>query len=87
MIVGYARVSTDGQTLDAQHSALREAGAEQIFSEKISGAVTERKALARAIAALGAGNILLVTRLDRLARCNTRFAQCARHDLRQRRGL
>jgi DNA invertase Pin-like site-specific DNA recombinase len=47
---------------------LREAGAEQIFSEKISGAVTERKALARAIAALGPGDVLLVTRLDRLAR-------------------
>ena len=68
MIVGYARVSTDGQTLDAQQAALREAGAEQIFSEKISGAVTERKALARAIGALGPGDILLVTRLDRLAR-------------------
>ena len=68
MIVGYARVSTDGQTLDAQHSALREASAEQIFSEKISGAVTERKALARAIGALGPGDVLLVTRLDRLAR-------------------
>jgi len=62
MIVGYARVSTDGQTLDAQQAALREAGAEQIFSEKISGGVTERKALARAIAALGPGNVLLVTR-------------------------
>ena len=48
MIVGYARVSTDGQTLDAQQSALSAAGA-----EKISGAVTDRKALARAIAELG----------------------------------
>jgi DNA invertase Pin-like site-specific DNA recombinase len=34
MIVGYARVSTDGQTLDAQQSALRQAGATQVFSEK-----------------------------------------------------
>lgn len=68
MIVGYARVGTDGQMLDAQQVALREAGAEQIFSEKISGAATERKALARAIAALGPGDVLLVTRLDRLAR-------------------
>jgi DNA invertase Pin-like site-specific DNA recombinase len=68
MIVGYARVSTDGQTLDAQQAALREAGAEQIFSEKISGAVTERMALAQAIAALGPSDVLLVTRLDRLAR-------------------
>jgi DNA invertase Pin-like site-specific DNA recombinase len=66
--IGYARVSTDGQTLDAQHSALTAAGATQVYSEKVSGAVTERKALARAIASLGAGDVLMVTRLDRLAR-------------------
>jgi DNA invertase Pin-like site-specific DNA recombinase len=53
MILGYARVSTDGQTLDAQQSALAAAGAERMFAEKVSGAVTDRKALARAIAALG----------------------------------
>src|SRR5262249_9651735 len=68
MIIGYARVSTDGQTLDAQHAALTAAGAEKIFAEKISGAVTDRKALAKTIDALGAGDVLLVTRLDRLAR-------------------
>jgi DNA invertase Pin-like site-specific DNA recombinase len=68
MIVGYARVSTDGQTLDAQHAALAAAGAEKVLAEKISGAVTDRKALAKAIAALGPGDVLLVTRLDRLAR-------------------
>ena len=68
MIVGYARVSTDGQSLEAQHAALKAAGATQIYSEKVSGAVTERKALARAIAELGPGDVLLVTRLDRLAR-------------------
>jgi DNA invertase Pin-like site-specific DNA recombinase len=39
-----------------------------VFAEKISGAVTERRALAKAIAILGPGDILLVTRLDRLAR-------------------
>jgi DNA invertase Pin-like site-specific DNA recombinase len=49
---GYARVSTDGQTLDAQHAKLREAGPEKIFSEKESGAKTDRKALAKALAAL-----------------------------------
>src|SRR5262249_25841781 len=64
----YARVSTDGQTLDAQQSALKAAGAERIFSEKVSGAKTDRRELARAIAALSAGDVLLVTRLDRLAR-------------------
>jgi DNA invertase Pin-like site-specific DNA recombinase len=68
VIIGYARVSTDGQTLDAQQSALTAAGAERVFAEKVSGAVTNRKALGRALAALGAGDVLLVTRLDRLAR-------------------
>ena len=68
MIVGYARVSTDGQSLESKLSALRQAGATQVFSEKISGAVTDRRQLAKAVAALGPGDVLLVTRLDRLAR-------------------
>jgi DNA invertase Pin-like site-specific DNA recombinase len=68
MIVGYARVSTDGQTLDAQQASLKAAGAEKIFSEKVSGAKTDRRQLAKAIDALNAGDVLLVTRLDRLAR-------------------
>jgi DNA invertase Pin-like site-specific DNA recombinase len=68
MIVGYARVSSDGQTLDSQQSALSAAGADKVFAEKISGAVTDRRQLAKAIAALAAGDVLLVTRLDRLAR-------------------
>jgi DNA invertase Pin-like site-specific DNA recombinase len=68
MIVGYARVSTDGQTLDSQHSALANAGAEKVYSEKVSGAKTDRQQLANAIAALGNGDTLLVCRLDRLAR-------------------
>jgi DNA invertase Pin-like site-specific DNA recombinase len=68
MIVGYARVSTDGQSLESQHSALTAAGATQVFAEKVSGVVTDRKALGKALAALGPGDVLLVTRLDRLAR-------------------
>jgi DNA invertase Pin-like site-specific DNA recombinase len=52
MVIGYARVSTDGQSLEAQQAALKAAGAEKIFAEKVSGAVTDRKALAKAIAAL-----------------------------------
>jgi DNA invertase Pin-like site-specific DNA recombinase len=68
MIIGYARVSTDGQTLDARHATLAAAGAGKVFAEKVSGAQTDRKQLAKAIAALGAGDVLLVTRLDRLAR-------------------
>lgn len=68
MIVGYARVSTDGQELEGQQASLRKAGADLIFSEKVSGAVTGRKALGQALKALQAGDVLLVTRLDRLAR-------------------
>src|SRR5262249_22476936 len=68
MIYGYARVSTDGQDLASQLAQLRAAGAERVWSEKISGAMTDRRALAAAIKALGPGDTLLVTRLDRLAR-------------------
>jgi DNA invertase Pin-like site-specific DNA recombinase len=68
MILGYARVSTDGQTLDAQHAALTAAGAERVYAEKISGAVTDRAQLAKAIAALAEGDTLIVAKLDRLAR-------------------
>jgi DNA invertase Pin-like site-specific DNA recombinase len=68
MIVGYARVSTDGQTLDAQQAALRSAGCEKVFAEKQSGAKTDRAQLAKAIAALGLGDTLVLCKLDRLAR-------------------
>ena len=66
-VYGYARVSTDGQTLDAQVRELKSAGAMTVFKEKISGATTDRAQLRRALAALGRGDVLLVTRLDRLA--------------------
>jgi len=68
LMLGYARVSTDGQSLDAQQADLRSAGCTRIFAEKQSGIVTGRKELMRAIDALGAGDVLVVTRLDRLAR-------------------
>jgi len=68
MIYGYARVSTDGQTLETQVSSLKAAGATRIFRETASGAQTDGRELARALKALGAGDVLLVTRLDRLAR-------------------
>ena len=68
MIIGYARVSTDGQSVEAQEAALKVAGATKVYSEKISGVVTDRKALKRAIAALGSGDVLLIAKLDRLAR-------------------
>src|SRR5262245_41161046 len=65
---GYARVSTDGQTLDHQQAALAEVGCEKEFAEKVSGAKTDRAALAKALAALTPGDTLIVTKLDRLAR-------------------
>ena len=68
MIDGYARVSTDGQSLDAQHSALTAAGAEKVFAKKQSGIKTDRAALARCLRSLAPGDVLLVTKLDRLAR-------------------
>jgi DNA invertase Pin-like site-specific DNA recombinase len=68
MIFGYARVSTDGQSVDAQVKQLRAAGAEKMFKETASGAKTERAELARALRRLDDGDTLLVTRLDRLAR-------------------
>ena len=68
MMVGYARVSTDGQSLEAQDTALTAAGAERVFAEKQSGIKTDRAALARCLRGLEAGDVLLVTKLDRLAR-------------------
>lgn len=68
MIIGYARVSTDGQTLEAQVEALKGAGAEKVFQETASGTKADRVGLGRAVAALNAGDVLLVARLDRLAR-------------------
>jgi DNA invertase Pin-like site-specific DNA recombinase len=68
MKIGYARVSTDGQTLDAQCEALRAAGCDRVIAEKVSGIVTDRRGLAKAIATLAPGDVLTVTKLDRLAR-------------------
>jgi DNA invertase Pin-like site-specific DNA recombinase len=65
---GYARVSTDGQSVTAQVDQLTQAGAERVFREKVSGAVTHRQQLQRAVNTLDEGDVLLVTRLDRLAR-------------------
>jgi DNA invertase Pin-like site-specific DNA recombinase len=67
-IIGYARVSTDGQSLQSQTEALHLAGASKVYSEKQSGVRTDRPQLAKAIAALAAGDCLVVCKLDRLAR-------------------
>lgn len=68
MIYGYARVSTQGQTLEAQIEALKAAGAERIFQEKVSGAKADRPELKKLLKAVQAGDMVLMTRLDRLAR-------------------
>jgi DNA invertase Pin-like site-specific DNA recombinase len=68
MIYGYARVSTDGQSVDTQVRRLRAAGAKKVFREIASGARADRSQLRRAIAQLQASDVLLVQRLDRLAR-------------------
>jgi len=67
-IYGYARVSTDGQTLGAQEGQLHSAGCAKIYSEKVSGARTDRAQLTRLLKRLNEGDVLIVTRLDRLAR-------------------
>jgi DNA invertase Pin-like site-specific DNA recombinase len=65
---GYARVSTDGQTLAAQDAKLRAAGCSKVYAEKASGAKTDLAELRRVVARLDEGDVLMVTRLDRLAR-------------------
>jgi DNA invertase Pin-like site-specific DNA recombinase len=68
MKYGYARVSTDGQSVDAQVRQLAKAGCKKVFREVASGAKTDRAQLRRLLDVLDAGDVLTVTRLDRLAR-------------------
>jgi DNA invertase Pin-like site-specific DNA recombinase len=67
-LYGYARVSTRDQNLAAQDAELMGAGCAKVFKEKVSGAKTDRPELAKAISRLEPGDVLIVTRLDRLAR-------------------
>jgi DNA invertase Pin-like site-specific DNA recombinase len=67
-LIGYARVSTYGQTLDAQLGQLKAAGCTRIFREKVTGARADRKELLRMLKQLAAGDVVTVTRIDRLAR-------------------
>lgn len=68
MIFGYARVSTDDQNLDAQTDALTVAGAERIFADKISGSIAKRPQLDQLLDQLRPGDVITVTKYDRLAR-------------------
>jgi DNA invertase Pin-like site-specific DNA recombinase len=68
MIYGYARVSTDGQSVGAQVRQLAKAGCKKVFRETANGAETDRTQLRKALEQIDAGDVLMVTRLDRLAR-------------------
>ena len=68
MIIGYARVSTDDQNLDAQTDALTAAGAERIFADKISGVRRDRPELGAMLDQLRPGDVVVVAKYDRLAR-------------------
>ena len=67
-LIGYARVSTYGQTLDAQLGHLKVAGCARIYREKATGARADRKELLKMLRQLAAGDVVVVTRIDRLAR-------------------
>ena len=68
MIIGYSRVSTDHQSLDSQADALSAAGAERVFADKISGSRRARPELDRMLEQLRDGDVVTVTKYDRLAR-------------------
>ncbi|MCE3006077.1 MAG: recombinase family protein, partial [Rickettsiales bacterium] len=71
-IIGYARVSSVGQSLDVQLEQLKAGGCEKVFSEKITGTTTKgRSQLALALDYVREGDVLVVTRMDRLSRSLT----------------
>jgi DNA invertase Pin-like site-specific DNA recombinase len=77
MKLGYARVSTDDQSLDHQRERLHGAGCERLFEEKISGARRDRPELARLVDQLRKDDVIVVTRLDRLARSTSHLLEIA----------
>jgi predicted site-specific integrase-resolvase len=83
MLIGYARVSTVDQNLALQRDALTEAGCQKIFTEQMSGAVTDRPALHEALEYARRGDTLIIWKLDRLARSMKQLSRtcgCAASD-------
>src|SRR3954447_25650845 len=83
MLIGYARVSTIDQTLTLQQDALTAAGCEQLYTDTVSGSVTERPGLTQALSHLRIGDTLVVWRLDRLGRSLAHLIDTIR-DLQER---
>jgi DNA invertase Pin-like site-specific DNA recombinase len=82
MLLDYARVSTDDQDLALQRAALKQAGCRRLYEEKLSGARRDRPQLARLLDQAREGDVVVVSRLDRLARstatCSRSPSGCAR---------
>ena len=68
MLIGYARVSTEDQDLTLQRTALKDVGCKRVYEEKETGAKRTRPQLVRLLDQLRAGDVVVVSRLDRLAR-------------------
>ncbi|WP_222863791.1 recombinase family protein, partial [Corynebacterium urealyticum] len=84
LLLGYARVSTDDQDLTNQRAELHAAGCTRIFAEKITGTRRDRPELARVLDHLRPGDVVTVTRLDRLARSTRDLLDIAERALLQR---
>ncbi len=87
MKLGYGRVSTDEQTLTSQCQRLSAAGCETLFEEKISGAARNRPKLEKLLGQLRKGDVLVVTRLDRLARSTSELLRIAERITERSAGL
>jgi len=87
MLLGYARVSTEDQDLSVQLAALKKAGCERIFREKLSGATRARPELEKLLDSLRPRDVLLVTRLDRLARSTRDLLGITEQIVRAQAGL
>lgn len=87
MKIGYARVSTEDQTLERQRQRLSAAECEELFEEKISGARRNRPELEKLIARLRKGDVLVVTRLDRLARSTSELLRTVERLVEKQVGL